>query len=67
MGALAAVQLDVGDDDQLPYRAAAACRQAGVITRALGGGSLQVSPPLTMTAEQATEMATLMEAGLRSL
>ena len=29
-----------------PIRAAAACREAGVLTRAVGGGGLQVSPPV---------------------
>lgn len=67
VGALAAIQLDVGDDDTLPYRAATACREAGVLTRAVGGGGLQVSPPLTMTPVQVTEMASLFEAGLRTL
>jgi len=57
----------VGDDDTLPYRAATACREAGVLTRAVGGGGLQVSPPLTMTPDQVTEMASLFEAGLRTL
>jgi len=67
VGALAAVQLEVGEDDSLPARAATACRESGVLTRAMGGGSLQVSPPLTMTTEQASEMGALFEAGLRTL
>ncbi len=67
VGALAAIQLEVGDDDTLPYRAATACRAAGVLTRAVGGGGLQVSPPLTMTPEQVTEMSDLFTKGLRSL
>jgi adenosylmethionine-8-amino-7-oxononanoate aminotransferase len=67
IGALAAVQLSVGDDETLPARAAVACRQAGVLTRAMGGGALQVSPPLIMTPEQVSEMATLMRAGLEGL
>ncbi len=67
VGALAAIQLEVGEDETLPARAATACREAGVLTRAVGGGGLQVSPPLTMTKEQVEEMATLFEAGLRSL
>lgn len=67
VGALAAVQLAVGDDDTLPARAAVACRQAGVLTRAMGGGALQVSPPFIMTADQVSEMATLMRAGLEGL
>lgn len=67
VGALAAIQLELGEDETLPARAAAACRQAGVLTRAVGGGGLQVSPPLTMTREQVDEMASLFEAGLRDL
>lgn len=67
VGALAAIQLDVGDDDTLPGRAASACREAGVLTRAVGGGGLQVSPPLTMTSDQVTEMGSLFEKGLRTL
>ncbi|MGD2043559.1 MAG: aminotransferase class III-fold pyridoxal phosphate-dependent enzyme [Acidimicrobiia bacterium] len=67
VGALAAIQLDVTDDDTLPARAATACREAGVLTRAVGGGGLQVSPPLIMTADQVEEMASLFESGLSSL
>ncbi len=67
VGALAAIQLDVGDDETLPYRAAEACREAGVLTRAIGGGGLQVSPPLIMTTDQVEEMASLLEAGLNTL
>ncbi len=67
VGALAAVQLAVGDDDTLPARAATACRDAGVLSRAMGGGSLQISPPFIMTPEQVTEMAGLLHAGLRDL
>lgn len=67
VGALAAIQLDIGDDETLPYRAADACRSAGVLTRAMGGGALQVSPPLIMASEQVDEMASLFGAGLRSL
>jgi len=67
VGALACVQLAVGDDDTLPGRAAAACRAAGVLTRAVGGGGLQVSPPLVMTSEQVTEMAGLFRSGLEGL
>lgn len=67
VGALAAIQLDIGDDETLPFRAADACRSAGVLTRAMGGGALQVSPPLIMASEQVDEMASLFGAGLRSL
>jgi adenosylmethionine-8-amino-7-oxononanoate aminotransferase len=67
VGALAAIQLVIGDDETLPARAAGACRAAGVLTRAVGGGGLQVSPPLTMTPDQVAEMASLFEKGLRTL
>lgn len=67
VGALAAIQLEVGQDDTLPARAAAACREAGVLTRAVGGGGLQVSPALIMTPEQVSEMAGLFEEGLSRL
>jgi len=67
VGALAAIQLEVGDDETMPYRAAEVCRSAGVLTRAVGGGALQVSPPLIMTSDQVDEMASLFGAGLRSL
>jgi adenosylmethionine-8-amino-7-oxononanoate aminotransferase len=61
------VQLTIGDDETLPYRAAAACREAGVLTRAVGGGGLQVSPPFVMTPEQVSEMATLFRKGLEDM
>lgn len=67
VGALAAIQLTVGEDETLPYRAAAACREAGVLTRAVGGGGLQVSPPFIMTPEQVSEMATLFRQGLEGV
>ena len=67
VGALAAVQLELGEDETLPARAAAACREAGVLTRAMGGASLQVSPPLTMTPDQVTEMAEGFTRGLSNL
>jgi putrescine---pyruvate transaminase len=67
VGALGAIQLDYESDETLPPRAVKACREAGVITRAMGGGALQVSPPLVMTEEQVGEMADRFGEGLRSL
>jgi adenosylmethionine-8-amino-7-oxononanoate aminotransferase len=67
VGALAAIQLKVGDDETLPARAAAACREAGVLSRAVGGGGLQVSPPLTLTPDDVDEMAGLFMKGLKAL
>ncbi len=67
VGALCAVQLETGDDETLPARAAAACRQAGVLTRAMAGAALQVSPPLILTKEQVEEMARRFRTGLSTL
>ena len=67
VGALAAVQLDYDSDETLPPRAVKSCREAGVLTRAIAGGGLQVSPPLTMTKEQVEDMASRFKAGLLAL
>jgi putrescine---pyruvate transaminase len=67
VGLLAAVQIDpalVEADGSLPLRAAKACREAGVITRALAGGGLQLSPPLVITEAQIEELAAGLRAGL---
>ena len=67
LGLLAAVQIDlarVDADASLPLRAALASRDAGVITRALAGGGLQVSPPLVITEDQLAELAEGLRAGL---
>ncbi len=69
-GLLAAVQLDpaaVAADASLPGRAATACREAGVITRALAGGGLQISPALIVDDAQLTELAEGFRAGLDTL
>ncbi len=66
VGALAAIQLETGDDTLAP-RAARACREAGVLTRAVGGGGLQVSPPLVLTPAELAEMAEKFGKGLNSL
>ncbi len=67
---LAAVQLDpdaVADDASLPGRAATACRDAGVISRALAGGGLQISPALVITEDQLAELAAGYRTALDSL
>lgn len=66
VGALAAIQLDT-TDETLPARAAKACREAGVLSRAVGGGGLQVSPPLTMTPPEVNEMAERFADGLEKV
>jgi adenosylmethionine-8-amino-7-oxononanoate aminotransferase len=66
-GLLAAVQIEpaaVEADASLAGRAATACRDAGVITRALAGGGLQISPALVISEAQLDELATGIRAGL---
>ncbi len=69
-GVLAAVQLDPGavaSDATLANRVARAVRESGVITRALAGGGLQASPPLTITESQLAEMAAGFRAGITAI
>ncbi|MFQ5967350.1 MAG: aspartate aminotransferase family protein [Acidimicrobiia bacterium] len=66
-GFLAGVQIDeerVAADPDLPFAAADACRDSGLLSRAMGGGALQISPPLVMTKEHLDELAERMVAGL---
>ncbi|MEE9298484.1 MAG: aminotransferase class III-fold pyridoxal phosphate-dependent enzyme [Acidimicrobiia bacterium] len=67
VGLLGAVVLDqdrLAADDTLPARAYEAVRRRGLISRAIGGDSLQISPALTITESELGELATLMRAGL---
>jgi len=66
-GVLAAVQLRTDLDDSLPARAVRACREAGILTRSLATGALQVSPALTISPEELRELADGMRAALDSL
>lgn len=69
-GVLAAVQLDpelVALDPAAPTRAARSARQAGVLTRVVGGGGLQVSPPLTITEQESQELVDGLAAGLQAV
>jgi adenosylmethionine-8-amino-7-oxononanoate aminotransferase len=65
-GAMAAVQLDPADAT-LAARVAATSRRAGVITRAIAGNGLQISPPLILSASQVDEMVEGLRAGLLSV
>ncbi len=70
VGALAAVQLAdsvLAADPEAPSRAASGSRAAGVITRPIGGGALQVSPPLIISTDQLDELAAGLRAGLDSI
>ena len=64
-GVLAAVQLSADaleSDPGLPGRAVAASRRSGILTRALGIGALQISPPLVIDGDELKEL----REGLRS-
>lgn len=65
-GAMAAVQLEPGDPT-LAGRVAMVSRQAGVITRAIAGNGLQISPPLTFTESNIEEMVRGLQTGLRAV
>jgi adenosylmethionine-8-amino-7-oxononanoate aminotransferase len=58
-GVLAAVQLSaagIAGDAMLPSKVVTACREAGVLTRALVTGALQISPALVIGADELTEL-----------
>jgi adenosylmethionine-8-amino-7-oxononanoate aminotransferase len=63
---MAAIQLD-DSDPTLGGRAVVACRSAGIMTRIMVGGGLQISPPLTITSSQVAEMSDGFRRGLDSL
>jgi putrescine---pyruvate transaminase len=70
VGVLAAVQLDperIAEDATLPARLVAACREGGVLTRALGTGALQISPPLTLSDGETKELADAISGSLDAL
>ena len=69
-GVLAAVQLSaeaLADDSTLPARAVRACREAGVMTRSLATGGLQVSPALVIDQSELNELRDGIGAALVSL
>jgi adenosylmethionine-8-amino-7-oxononanoate aminotransferase len=70
VGVLAAVQLDpdaIASDATLPARLVAACREHGVLTRALGTGALQISPALILNASETTELVEGISTALATL
>ena len=69
-GVLAAVQLSteaIADDPALPARLVSACRETGVLTRALGTGGLQISPALVIDTDALTELRTGIVAALDAI
>jgi adenosylmethionine-8-amino-7-oxononanoate aminotransferase len=70
VGALAAVQLDterLSADPFLAARAVSACRERGILTRALASGALQVSPTLVIEEGELSRIAEGFAAALSSL
>jgi putrescine aminotransferase len=66
-GVLAAVQLSSGaiaEDPSMPARVVSACRDAGILTRALVTGALQVSPALVIDEPELLELTSGIAAGL---
>jgi len=69
-GVLAAVQLDadvLASDPTTPARLVVACREHGVLTRALGIGALQISPPLVMNDVELGELVEGISGALNSV
>jgi adenosylmethionine-8-amino-7-oxononanoate aminotransferase len=69
-GFLAGVQLDEAALQRNPDLAsdvARSCRAEGLITRVIGGGGLQVSPPLTISKDQLAELADCMRRGIEAV
>jgi adenosylmethionine-8-amino-7-oxononanoate aminotransferase len=69
-GVLAAVQLStqaIAEDPTLPARAVRACRDAGVMTRTLATGGLQVSPALVIDRAELAELREGFGAALDAL
>jgi adenosylmethionine-8-amino-7-oxononanoate aminotransferase len=69
-GVLAAVQLSRGaiaQDPTLAARAVSACRDAGILTRALAPGALQISPALVVDGDDLAELVEGLETGLNAV
>ena len=70
VGFLGALVLDperLAADPDLPTKAYQAVRARGVISRAIGGDALQISPPLTMNDAEFDEMLAGFRRGLDDL
>jgi putrescine aminotransferase len=70
VGVLAAVQLDpaaIAEDASLPARFSATAREHGVLSRALGTGALQISPPLILSDAETKELVDGLAGALESL
>ncbi|OFW67391.1 MAG: adenosylmethionine-8-amino-7-oxononanoate aminotransferase [Actinobacteria bacterium RBG_16_68_21] len=64
LGAVVLAPDALGADPDLPAKASQAVRRAGLISRAIGGDALQVSPPLSITDAEFDQLLALMRTGL---
>lgn len=67
LGALVLNGERLAADPDLPVKAFKACRERGLITRAIGGDALQISPPLVLTNSELDELVGTMRTALDSL
>lgn len=67
LGALVLAPDALADDPSLPMKAFLSVRRAGLISRAIGGDALQVSPPLVMSDDELEQLVALMRRGLDDL
>ena len=68
-GLAAAVELDarvVEADPGAPMAAVLAARRHGVLTRALRGVALQISPPLVVSEDELVAIVSAVTAGIRA-
>lgn len=67
LGALVLAPDRLAADPDLPTKAYKAVRAMGLISRAIGGDALQISPPLIITTDEFEEMLDLLRRGLDTL
>ena len=70
LGVVAAVQLSpeaLAEDPAAADRVVAAAREQGVLARGLAGGSVQISPALTIDADGLAELASGLGAALETV
>jgi adenosylmethionine-8-amino-7-oxononanoate aminotransferase len=68
-GLAAAVELDacvVDADPGAPFAAVLAARRHGVLTRALRGVALQISPPLVVSEDELVAIVSAVTVGIRA-
>jgi adenosylmethionine-8-amino-7-oxononanoate aminotransferase len=64
LGAMVFAEDRLAADPDLPAKAYRSVRSHGLISRAIGGDSLQISPPLTISDSELDELGSAMRSGL---